>query len=100
MAFYGLKWHFMVFYGKILSFLGILVVIDPNSFGLVSYEILLHFARILPCPVTIVNQSLCIFALLTIDHSNRSKSLTLLALFLKIRDATDAKTCFNGYVDI
>ena len=30
--FYGLKWHFMVFYGRISSFL---VFIDPNSFGLV-----------------------------------------------------------------
>ena len=32
MAFYGLIRHFMVFYGKISSFLA---VIDPNSFGLV-----------------------------------------------------------------
>ena len=32
--FYGLKWHFMVFYGRISSFLA---VIDPNSFGLVTF---------------------------------------------------------------
>ena len=31
-SFYGLKWHFVVFIGRILSFLA---VIDPNSFGLV-----------------------------------------------------------------
>ena len=31
--FYGLKWDFMVFYGRISFFL---VVIDPNSFGLVN----------------------------------------------------------------
>ena len=30
----GLKWHFMVFYGRISSFLA---VIDPNSFGLVNF---------------------------------------------------------------
>ena len=32
MALYGLKWHFMVLYGIISSFLAL---IDPNSFGLV-----------------------------------------------------------------
>ena len=33
MALHGLKWHFMVFNGRISSSL---VVIDPNSFGLVQ----------------------------------------------------------------
>ena len=43
--FYGLKWHFMVFYGRILSFLA---VIDPNSFGLVMYihcKVYVHLFR-------------------------------------------------------
>ena len=33
MALYGPKWPFMVFYGRISSFLA---VIDPNSFALVD----------------------------------------------------------------
>ena len=35
MALYGPKWPFMVFYGRISSFLA---VIDPNSFGLVYLQ--------------------------------------------------------------
>ena len=36
--FYGLMFHFMVFHGRISSFLA---VIDPNSFGLVVVVLLL-----------------------------------------------------------